>query len=186
MPWNPEHKQKSRERILVSAAKLFTRDGYDNVTINEVMTDAGLTRGAFYSHFTTKSELYAEAIVTLAHQGKARIKPDNARPLELAELVKGYLSQEHRHGEQASCPLAFMITDITQRDEQVRDTYTRVFKGFVQQLHQYMDGQDTEVQTQALQTAVMMIGGVAISRAINDDKLAEALLNVCQQTLLQE
>ncbi|WP_432470233.1 TetR/AcrR family transcriptional regulator [Amphritea sp. HPY] len=186
MPWHPEHKQQTRERILLSAAKLFTRDGYENVSINNVMTDAGLTRGAFYSHFATKSELYAEAIETSARQGRARIEESSLQPLELNALIKGYLSQEHRRGELLSCPLAFLITDISQRDDQVRDTYTRVFKGFVNNLCQHQEGEAAEVKTQALQTAVMMIGGVAIARAINDDQLAEVLLEACQQTVLQE
>jgi TetR/AcrR family transcriptional repressor of nem operon len=125
MAWNPEHKQLTREKILNSAAKLFTRYGFDNISLN------------------------------------------------------------HRNGKVRNCPLAIMITDITQRDKQVRDSYTRVFKGFVNILHQQLDDTVGNTKEQAIQTAVMMIGGVAIARAINDDDLAKELLKVCRHSALK-
>jgi len=186
MPWNPDHKRKSRQRILLSAGKLFTRDGYDNVSIQDVMTESGLTRGAFYSHFSSKTELYAEAIVASARNSSDKILSYCEKPAVLDDLIKGYLSSEHRSGEQVHCPLAFLITDIAQRDDQIRDTYTRVFRGFVNNIYKHQDYADIKTQEQAMQTAVLMIGGMAIARAINDDELAESLLDVCRSSALME
>ena len=45
MPYSPEHKQTTRQRILASAARLFNRKGFSEVTIGEIMTAAGLTHG---------------------------------------------------------------------------------------------------------------------------------------------
>lgn len=70
MGWSASQKQQSRERILQSAAELFTREGFENVGINDVMQHAGMTRGAFYNHFSSKSELYAEAILAAANTAK--------------------------------------------------------------------------------------------------------------------
>jgi TetR/AcrR family transcriptional regulator, transcriptional repressor for nem operon len=63
MPYTPEHKQQTRQRILRSARRLFNRKGFAAVTIDEIMTEAGLTRGGFYRHFASKEELYSEAVV---------------------------------------------------------------------------------------------------------------------------
>ena len=60
MPYSKEHKAKSRERILQSAYQLFATRGFNQVTIDEVMQDCSLTRGAFYAHFISKSDLYSE------------------------------------------------------------------------------------------------------------------------------
>ena len=62
MPYPAEHKRETRSRILASARKLFNRNGMAEVTIDQIMAGAGLTRGGFYSHFSDKEELYAEAI----------------------------------------------------------------------------------------------------------------------------
>ncbi len=46
-----------RERILASAGGLFHRRGYGAVTVDEVLTAAGLSRAEFHRHFASKSEL---------------------------------------------------------------------------------------------------------------------------------
>lgn len=37
------------------------------------MSDAGLTRGAFYAHFSSKSELYAEGIISAAKAARQQV-----------------------------------------------------------------------------------------------------------------
>ena len=71
MAWTEQHKTQSRERIVDSAAQLFTQLGFDSVSIDDVMQAAGLTRGAFYAHFKNKAELYQCAIIAGAKQAKA-------------------------------------------------------------------------------------------------------------------
>lgn len=179
MGWTTEQKQKSREKIVTSAAELFTRDGFDKVAINDVMHHAGLTRGAFYNHFSSKSELYAEAILGAAKQAKKRIMdhPENI----LSAIIEYYLSNAHRRGEDICCPLAFLTTDIHQRDDNVRSTYTRVLQGFIGIIREAMPEGQKVSETEAIQKAVMMIGGLAIARAVNDDKYSEKLLQACRE-----
>src|SRR6267378_875377 len=62
MPYSPQHKRDTREKILESARRLFNRKGYAGVSIEEIMSEAGLTHGGFYRHFTGKDELYAAAV----------------------------------------------------------------------------------------------------------------------------
>jgi TetR/AcrR family transcriptional repressor of nem operon len=42
MPYAPDHKQETRERIISTARRLFNRKGFAEVTIDEIMTEAGL------------------------------------------------------------------------------------------------------------------------------------------------
>src|SRR5262245_51285748 len=62
MPYATDHKEKTRARIVDSARVLFNRHGFEAVSIDDVMKGAGLTRGGFYSHFTSKESLYAAAV----------------------------------------------------------------------------------------------------------------------------
>ena len=62
MSYSKEHKQRSRKKILQSAYTLFSTKGFHAVTVDEVMLDCSLTRGAFYAHFRSKSDLYSEAL----------------------------------------------------------------------------------------------------------------------------
>lgn len=186
MAWKKDHKQQTRQKILQSAAKLFTRDGFDQVGINDVMRDAGLTRGAFYAHFESKAELYAESIVAAAMAVGLDTQPGHANQQQLNQMIERYLSPEHLKGDGFRCPLAFLTTDITQRDDQVRSAYTRVFSGFINIVSRHLDSAKGEKdRAAAFQHAVMMIGGITIARALNDDALAEELIEACHRALVE-
>lgn len=183
MPLTKEHKQQSREKMLSSAIELFSRRGYDNVSIDDVTMQAGLTRGAFYAHFKSKSDLYAQAIrqasknnaITQEHfkgaQGKAFIR----------KIIDGYLSSEHVTGAISPCPLAFLATDVANKDDTIRSVYTEVFRN----LSALMKA-ESELPTKGdqrdvmLATSAMMIGGVVIARALTDTRLADQLLKSCR------
>ncbi len=184
MAWSPEHKQQSRERILKAASRLFAARGFEQTGIDQVMAAADMTRGAFYSHFKSKAELYTEAMTwagirrfryALGADSADQPTVDSAPP-SLNRLVETYLSEEHISGQHGGCPMAFLVTDIAQRDEPVRSCYTRLLKGML--------GKMSEVaqvdRPQVLQNMVMMIGGVAIARAVNDPELQQELLNACK------
>ncbi|HEX6116327.1 MAG TPA: TetR/AcrR family transcriptional regulator [Solirubrobacterales bacterium] len=49
---------ETRSSLLRSAAKLFCRHGLDGASVEEVAHDAGYTKGAFYSNFKSKEELF--------------------------------------------------------------------------------------------------------------------------------
>src|SRR3954468_17018774 len=66
VPYPRDHKAKTRAKIVASARALFNRRGFDQVTIDQVMEHAGLTRGGFYHHFSSKEDLYAEAVSSIA------------------------------------------------------------------------------------------------------------------------
>lgn len=53
-----KYPEMTRKRIIESAVKLFTLNGWDNVTIQEIVDDVGdITRGAFYHHFKTRADI---------------------------------------------------------------------------------------------------------------------------------
>ena len=69
-----DSKQESQDRILDAAARRLREEGLTGAGIAAVMRDAGLTHGAFYSHFGTKDELAGAAF---AHAiGTGRPSPD--------------------------------------------------------------------------------------------------------------
>jgi AcrR family transcriptional regulator len=53
-----------RERLLVAAAAVFARQGYDGTKIMDVVRESGLSTGAVYGRFRSKNDLLREAIVS--------------------------------------------------------------------------------------------------------------------------
>ncbi len=175
MAWQNTHKEQSKDRILQSAAMLFTHHGFEQISINQVMKKAELTRGAFYSHFSSKSDLYAQAI-TKASQVAYQRKPTNC-PQSMEDFAQYYLSSQHRdNNNEQACPLAFLVSDISQQDAQVKATYTKTLQAFIQQAQAL-----TGSREKALQSAVLMIGGLALSRALDDKDFSNELLSACKK-----
>ena len=60
MPYSAEHTERTRAKIVDAAARTFNRQGFLAVSIDDVMAEAGLTRGGFYHHFANKEALLVE------------------------------------------------------------------------------------------------------------------------------
>ncbi|MCX4186633.1 TetR/AcrR family transcriptional regulator [Methylophaga sp. OBS4] len=52
---------ETRERLLETALELIWQSNYSSVGVNEICKQAGVTKGAFYHHFESKSSLFCEA-----------------------------------------------------------------------------------------------------------------------------
>ena len=180
MAWPLDQREQTRQRILDSAARLFALKGFDAVGLDDLMADAGLTRGAFYHHFRTKTDVYDQAIGHAARVGSARL--DSLGGAGLSHLIEHYLSREHAEGESLRCPLAFLAADVTHREAAIRGSYTRFFERFVQRLERDLPGPSAQRRRRALQLATTLIGGVALARALDDEDLAEELLAACRQS----
>jgi AcrR family transcriptional regulator len=53
-----QKQERTRAKLMRSAGKLFCRHGLEQASVDEIATDAGYTKGAFYSNFKSKEELF--------------------------------------------------------------------------------------------------------------------------------
>jgi AcrR family transcriptional regulator len=91
-----EPKQKrareTRRRILEAAANVFARDGYDGCSLNDLIRETGVTKGAFYFHFASKLDValatfrFKQEQVLERAQAEIGDQPDAAA--ELAAMVR--------------------------------------------------------------------------------------------------
>jgi AcrR family transcriptional regulator len=183
MPYSPQHKQQSRERILESALQLFTRQGFEHTSIDQIMANAGLTRGAFYAHFSSKQDLYAQAIAsTPLFSIFGKVKPEDIDDKDwLDKLLSGYLSKVHIQKTETPCPLAFMVTDVAVNEPETREVYTDVFLGLNTIIRKYTNTYQPADKQTVMAVTAMMIGGVAIARTLSDSKAQDLLLKSCRQ-----
>src|SRR5712671_7705881 len=106
MPQNPARKARTRAEILEHAARLFRLRGHAGTNIDDVMLAAGLTRGAFYAHFTSKDDLFTEAVI--AGTG-LRTRLRDAEP---AAVLKAYLDKAELVASAPGCVLASLPSDV--------------------------------------------------------------------------
>src|SRR5437867_12849041 len=110
--YGKEHKLETRRRIVEAAGRRLKRDGIDGSGVATLMKDAGLTNGAFYTHFESKDSLVAIAITDQLHTLHANIvaqaEPGSAG---LEQIVRWYLSAHHRDNRGEGCPNAALLAE---------------------------------------------------------------------------
>ncbi|WP_331742406.1 TetR/AcrR family transcriptional regulator (plasmid) [Streptomyces sp. NBC_00876] len=82
---------RTRQTILSAAAKIFEEHGYQAATISQILTEAGVTKGALYFHFHSKEDL-AQGV--LGEQDQRIIVP--LRASKVQEIVDVVMLHAHR------------------------------------------------------------------------------------------
>ena len=177
MRYNTDHKQATRQRIIQAAGRRFKQDGIDGAGVAAVMSDAGLTNGAFYAHFTSKEDLVADV---LADQLRAQRKSFDAQPPDrrgLEAFIRSYLSPQHRDQCADGCPSAALLDEIARRPVATKQVFTDELMGVIDDIASRLDPTDAEAaRTDALTLFGLMLGTLQLARALTDRDLSDQLL----------
>ncbi len=177
MRYSTNHKQATRQRIIQAAGRRFKQDGIDGAGVAAVMSDAGLTNGAFYAHFTSKEDLVADV---LADQLRAQRKSFDAQPPDrrgLEAFIRSYLSPQHRDQCADGCPSAALLDEIARRPVATKQVFTDELMGVIDDIASRLDPTDAEAaRTDALTLFGLMLGTLQLARALTDRDLSGQLL----------
>ncbi|MBQ6807219.1 MAG: TetR/AcrR family transcriptional regulator [Lachnospiraceae bacterium] len=55
----------TKERILMTALRLFARDGYEAVSVSEIAGKLGMTKGALYKHYKNKRDIFDSIVARM-------------------------------------------------------------------------------------------------------------------------
>jgi AcrR family transcriptional regulator len=188
MAYPAGHYDDVKGKIVQSARRLFNRDGFDNVSVDEIMGGAGMTRGGFYSYFKSKSELYAEVLGCFFTDPEWKscwegVEVDLASKDAGPQVVRAYLSRQHFEDVENSCPMVALPGDVTRSGAQAKVAFEAIFKAMVSVLERGMGGRNRHRLAQA--TAAMCVGGMVVARAMDDRALADELRDSCMAVAFQ-
>lgn len=178
MPYSPEHKRKTRARIVEAGRILFNRHGFNGVTIDMVMNEAGLTRGGFYNHFASKEELFRDAIAGFLMGRGAQwrdeegidtqdVQPDMAR-----RMVDAYLSDQHLGDVDGQCPMIALPSDVARGGVEAKESFQGLLDAMVWLLETTMDPDGDDNLRHAQSISALCIGGMVLARALPGSDLA--------------
>jgi TetR/AcrR family transcriptional repressor of nem operon len=175
-----EAKQESLDKILDAAARRIREEGLDGAAIVPVMRDAGLTHGAFYSHFSSKEDLANAAFARAITTGRPHwIKPRSGESWRdrLTSLARRYLTTAHRDNLSTSCGFATLSSDAARASDEFRTSYEHELRGSLAAIcdgdHQHLDD--------AIALMTVCVGGMALSRAVADPKFSTRILRVARE-----
>lgn len=181
MPYTAEHKQETRTRIIQSARRLFNRNGFAEVTIDEIMSEAGLTHGGFYKHFSAKEDLYEAAVLQFAcndqpEPWQAHNIDPAARGEALARMiVEAYLSDEHFEDRDRSCPMIALPSDVSRGNGAVKGAFRQVMEMMVGAFAANLPHGRRPSRERALALVAQVVGGMVLARAMDDAAIADEI-----------
>ena len=189
MPYPAGHREKLRARIVDSARRLFNRHGFNDVSIAQIMGGAGLTHGAFYNYFESKSALYCEALACFFTDPEWKNNWDGIviDPAgELApQVVRAYLSAQHYDDIENSCPMVALPTDVARGSEETKRAFETVFAAMVRMLEQGPRRTRAPNHKNAQAIAALCVGGMVVARAMVTRERADELRNACREVALR-
>jgi TetR/AcrR family transcriptional repressor of nem operon len=173
MKVSKERVAEHRTRVMAAAARLFRQRGFDEVTVAEVMKEAGLTHGAFYGHFASKEALIAEAI----GQALPLAPGDPGIRRSAAEFADGYLSIRHRDNRASSCLFSSLGTEAARGSAELRHSMTESVRRRINHLSAGVEGATSEEKRRAAIAAwSAMVGAMLLARIVDDEKLSNEIL----------
>jgi AcrR family transcriptional regulator len=190
MPYPHGHRTKTKKRIIDSARKLFNRYGFESVSIQRIMSGAGLTHGGFYSYFKSKSDLYAEVLGCFFTDPEWEncwegIEVDLSSTDVGPQVVRAYLSRQHYEDVENSCPMVALPTDVARSGKRARVAFETVFRAMVDVLQRSLNGKGSSRRITAQSIAAMSIGGMIVARTLLDRNHADELRSACMTVALE-
>jgi AcrR family transcriptional regulator len=174
-----------KRKIVDSARRLFNRQGFENVSLQQIMAGAGLTHGGFYSYFKSKSDLYAEVLGCFFTDPDWKncwegVHVDLSSTDVGPQVVRAYLSRQHYDDVENSCPMVALPTDVARSGASARRAFETVFRAMVSVLERSLREKNRRRRTRAQAIAAMCIGGMIVARTMVDRDVADELREGCR------
>jgi TetR/AcrR family transcriptional regulator, transcriptional repressor for nem operon len=177
MRYEKGHKDQTRQRIIDVASRAFRENGVAAAGLAGIMTEAGLTNGAFYAHFESKEDLLRAVLDNSLSRRKLRLREalENGEGLEI--IVRDYLSPRHRDDPGGGCPTAAMVAEIARHPKRTRADFTERVESLITLIAaQIRHGSPQQRRGKAIAAYGMMVGTLQLARAVNDKALSDEIL----------
>ena len=198
MPYPKDQKDKSKLRILDASIELFSRYGFDKVSIGEIMRKAKMTHGAFYAHFDSKEALFnASFTETVKRSRAARLIKGPLSVKHLTNLVTHYwnLHELAKRGDPG--PEVILFNEAGTKNEEVKelfeDSYNHLKKilenrlialGKLKQIPLHPDREIAADKARAMLS--LLVGAVVVAKSISEPDERRKILESAQHQILSQ
>ena len=186
-----EQTQKNRAIIENVSARLFREQGFNGVSVADLMAAAGLTHGGFYGHFSSKDELAGVACAAAFEQSSRRRADRNSKHPDprhaLRATIDHYLGTWHGDHIGNGCPAVALAGDVAREpaDKPVHQAYTAGVKKMADSLTSLLETGDAPLpRSQALATLATLVGAQVLARATRGSPLSDDILSAAHEFLL--
>ncbi|MGR9117511.1 MAG: TetR/AcrR family transcriptional regulator, partial [Gammaproteobacteria bacterium] len=165
-------REKTHQHLLESIHKSFRQHGYNGAGVDGLASAAGVTSGAFYSHFGSKAQAFREAVVAGVHQFDEAVEYYQGEYGHqwLEAFSKFYLREKRNCDLSESCALQSLSSEVARADEETKLAFQSELLKAAETFSAGM--KSTNIQD-AWPVIAMLVGGAILARAVKDQALAD-------------
>ena len=196
MPYAKDHKARSKDLILDSAIELFSRYGFDKVSIGQIMNAAKMTHGAFYAHFESKEALFnASFLETLKRSRAARLVKGPLSIKHLTALVTNYWNLRELERNSKPGPETILFNEIGNENAGVKRLFELSYDNLKKmietriaaliKLKQLPFEPDREIIAEKSRAILAsLVGAIVVARSISHEEERQGILEAAQKQIL--
>jgi AcrR family transcriptional regulator len=187
-----ESQARTREQLMRSAASCFARLGFEGASVDEIAETAGFSRGAFYSNFADKDEIFL-ALLTRHLERDLRDFETVLATSDSFEAVVDKLAARYRElgGRADWCLLMAEFQLRVSRADKTDDAFVQTYTGYRVKVARFIEqafarhGRKGSLTPTELTTALIGLShGLALERAASRNALPMALTGKAIKALL--
>jgi TetR/AcrR family transcriptional regulator, transcriptional repressor for nem operon len=184
-----EQKEQTRQRVIQAAARGFRSHGYGAIGVDGLAREAGVTSGAFYKHFASKSEAFREAVRHGMEDllGGVRYFQEKHGAGWWPAFVRFYLNEKRTCDLAESCTLQSLSAEVARSDAAARQLFDDAFARVADAV---VDGPRSPNQPRTREEAQVALcslaGAVTMARAVASDAAAAQIAEAMARALLPE
>lgn len=173
-----------RRRVLDSARREFAAHGFDGVSLDQIAAAAGFSKGAVYSNFATKSDLFMALMdesVTTRLEAARELQSDGADADVARRLGDHLIAEFAEDSDWQVLLIEFWLRAM--RDPSAREPFVeyrrRMRETIAGEFERVFPAGDSELTSMEVATTILALSnGLAIERLLDPEAGDEALLGV--------
>jgi len=182
-----EQKIQTRQRILDAAGRSFRKGGFGGVGVDGLAKEAGVTSGAFYVHFDSKSVAFQEAVRQGMHELREGVLHFQSQhgTAWWPEFVRFYLGFKRSCDLSESCTLQSLSPEVGRSNEASRAVFEEGLRNVAETIlaGPRSHGVPRDLD-QTLVALASLIGAVTLGRAVGNNAFADQIAASTQRALL--
>jgi len=188
MRYKPDHLEQSRSRILNALGRGFRSHGFAGIGVDGLARAAGVTSGAFYGHFSSKSDAFREALRSGLMELLGGLKTIQKQHGEdwVEPFVTFYLGVKRTCDLAETCTLPTLSAEVERCDAGTRAMYEEELECLADAVADGFSWLEEGIRKErAWAFLSLLAGGLTISRAVesksSSDEIATAIIAAAVQ-----
>lgn len=181
-------KEETRQKMLDAAGRSFRSYGYSGIGVDGLAREAGVTSGAFYAHFGSKSAAFDTALTAGLDEVIQAVPQFQSEHKEgwVKAFADYYLGKPHRSDLACGCAMTTLAPEVVRSGPKVHALFEKKMNSIIDLIVEGLAGA-THEERRARAWAMLstLVGGLTMARAVKSIKSADEIAEAVKPTAIK-